>query len=546
MTNVLTTEVLIVGAGPVGMTMAMDLHGRGIRSVVLESRRFLEPPSPKCNHVAARTMEQFRRLGIVDEVRSNGLPPDYPHDAAFRTTVTGIEMARIRIPARSKRFIERDGPDGNWPTPEPPHRINQIFLEPILLRHAASLSNVTLLNRTQFVSFTQDEGGIHATALNLDDNTELQIHARYIIGCEGGRSLVRKAIGASLTGTPVIQNVQSTCIRAPQLLSLMREPAWGTYAMNPRRCGTIYAIDGIETWLVHNHLQPGEQPEDVDRDRAIREILGVGADFEYDIVSEEDWVSRRLVADHFRDRRAFIAGDAAHLWVPYAGYGMNAGIADGLNLAWHLSTVLKGWGGPAMLDAYAAERQPITEQVSHFAMNHAQALIKMRGGVPADIEAEGPEGDALRAQFGAKAYELNVAQFCCAGLNFGYFYDASPVIVYDDEKPPAYSMGSFTASTVPGCRAPHFTLRDGRSLYDAFGPDYTLLVTQDGGDLAALLAAAHRAGVPVAVLDLRGEDLPAAYAHRWLLCRPDQAVAWRANQLPEDLGMAFERLRGAV
>ena len=126
-------------------------------------------------------------------------------------------------------------------------------------------------------------------------------------------------------------------------------------------------------------------------------------------------------------------------------------------------------------DAYEIERQPITDQVSRFAMDHAQQMIKARGAVPPRIEDPGAEGDAIRADAGRKAYELNVQQFCCAGLNFGYFYEQSPLIDYDGEAPPAYTMGSFTASTVPGCRAPHFRLGDGRSLYDAFGSDYTLL-----------------------------------------------------------------------
>ncbi|MEL0488907.1 FAD-dependent monooxygenase, partial [Neisseria gonorrhoeae] len=126
-----------------------------------------------------------------------------------------------------------------------------------------------------------------------------------------------------------------------------------------------------------------------------------------------------------RDRHVFIAGDAAHLWVPYAGYGMNAGIADAINLSWLLAARLQGWGEEAMLDAYEAERQPITAQVSQFAMDHAQKMIKARRAVPANIEQAGAEGDALRAEIGQEAYELNVQQFCCAGLNFGYFYSGS-------------------------------------------------------------------------------------------------------------------------
>src|SRR5262245_9584017 len=136
-------------------------------------------------------------------------------------------------------------------------------------------------------------------------------------------------------------------------------------SFNPRRCGTVMAIDGRETWLIHNFLYHGEPEFDsVDRDFSVRSILGVGLEFRYEVISKEDWIGRRLVADRFRDRRAFICGDAAHLWIPHAGYGMNAGIADAANLAWMIAATLNGWAPPAILDAYQAERQPITDQVS--------------------------------------------------------------------------------------------------------------------------------------------------------------------------------------
>jgi 2-polyprenyl-6-methoxyphenol hydroxylase-like FAD-dependent oxidoreductase len=540
-------EVAIIGAGPVGLTLAIDLATRGRSVVVLETRARGEPPNVKCNHVAARTMEQFRRLGLAADVRGAGLPADYPNDVAFRTSVAGIELARIHIPARATRYSDRNGPDGEWPTPEPPHRINQIYLEPILFAHAAAKAGVTIRNRCEATGFAQDERGVTISARDLDDGATATVQARYLIGCDGGRSLVRKAIGAVFAGTPVIQRVQSTFIRAPELLGLVRgERAWSCYASNPRRSGVCFAIDGKETWLVHNHLMASEEDfEAVDRDACIRAILGVGPDFAYEIISKEDWIGRRLVADRFRDRRVFIAGDAAHLWVPYAGYGMNAGIADALNLSWHLCAHLAGWADERILDAYEIERLPITEQVSRFAMDHAQQMIKARGAVPARIEEAGAEGDAIRAEEGRKAYELNVQQFCCAGLNFGYYYDSSPLIASDDEKAPAYTMGGFTPSTVPGCRAPHFFLADGRSLYDAFGADYTLLRFDPRVDAAPLASAAAARGVPLALLDVVGTIAPPEYRHALVLCRADQHVAWRGDAVPADPGELIERLRGA-
>ena len=543
-----TADVLIVGGGPVGLSLAMDLSQRGVQVALVERRHFMEPPSVKCNHVAARTMEQFRRLGVAQRLRDSGLPGSHPNDVAFRTTVTGIELTRVPIPGRDTRFTDHSGPDGWWPTPEPPHRINQIYLEPVLLEYVASLPGVRLFHRTEVAEFTQDEHGVTALGRHLDSGETVHFTVRYMVGCDGGRSAVRKQIGAELTGTAVIQNVQSTYIRAPSLLGLIPKPmAWCFYSVNTRRCGTVFAIDGRETWLVHNHLHPSETDFDaVDRDTSIRHILGVGADFEYEILSKEDWVGRRLVADRFRDRRVFICGDAAHLWVPYAGYGMNAGIADALNLSWHLSAHLRGWADERILRMYEAERLPITEQVSRFAMNHAAAMIKARGAVPPRIEEPGPEGDAIRRELGRQTYDLNVQQFCCAGLNFGYFYDASPVIVYDDEAAPVYSMGSFTPSTVPGCRVPHFWLRDGRSLYDAFGSDYTLLRIDSRVDVSSLLQAAADRGVPVTLLDLEGETLPPEYRHKLLLCRTDQHVAWRGNEQPMQPLSLIDQLRGAT
>ncbi len=543
-----TTQVLIVGAGPVGLTLAMDLAKRGNQVVVAETRHRGEPPNVKCNHVAARTMEILRRLGVAPQVRESGLPPDYPHDIAYRTSFTGFELSRIPIPCRRDRFTTTEGPDTGWPTPEPPHRINQIYLEPILFEHAAAMPGVRILNRTSIDDFSQDAQGVSASGHQLDSNDAVTLRCDYMIGCDGGRSMVRKKIGASLQGTDVVGRVQSTYLRAPDLIKrLSVAPAWATFALNPRRCGIVYAIDGRETWLLHNYLLDGETGFDsVDRDWALRQILGVDEHFKYEIISNEDWVGRRLVADKFRDRRVFICGDAAHLWIPMAGYGMNAGIADAMNLSWQLAAHLNGWAPASILDAYELERKPITEQVSRFAMNHALALQKQREAVPDNIEAPGPDADRLRAAKGRVLYDLNVQQYCCAGLNFGYYYDASPLIAYDGEAAPAYTMRDFTPSTVPGCRTPHIWLADGRSLYDTMGDDYALLRLDPGIDATPLQQAAAERGMPLRVVDLSGDEAATIYREALVLSRPDQHVAWRGDKLPADAGRLLDQLRGLV
>ena len=541
-------NVLIVGAGPVGLTLAIDLAWRGIDVTVVETRKAGEPPEPKCNHVAARTMEIFRRLGLAEKVRNAGLPEDYPHDISYRTSFVGEELTRIRIPCRRDRFTVKDGPDCNWPTPEPPHRINQIFLEPILFEHAASQPRIRILNRTAAEAVAIEDDSASVALRDLDTGGVTRMSCRFLIGCDGGRSTVRKAIGAELMGDAVVQRVQSTYIRAPALIGLQRhERAWGTGSINPRRSGMVYAIDGRERWLVHNYMKPDEGDFDsVDRDACLRTILGVGADFNYEIVSREDWYGRRLIASKFRDRCAFIAGDAAHIWVPYAGYGMNAGIADAMNLSWLLAAHLNGWAPASILDAYEAERWPITSQVSRFAMSHAEAEIRRRGSVPDEIEDEGPAGERARREVGRLTYEINVRQYACAGLNFGSYYDRSPIIAYDDGQPPPYTMDSYTPSTVPGCRTPHLWCKDGGSLYDAMGPEFSLLRFDRSIDVTLLGAAARNRGLPLKIVDV---DRPASTqpdGDSLVLSRPDQHVAWRSNRLPGDCLALIDRVRGAA
>lgn len=540
-------DVLIVGAGPVGLVAALDLSARGISTIVVEEREFLEPPNVKCNHVASRTMEAFRRLGLAAEVRASGLPSDYPQDVAFRTSLTGPELSRIPIPASGERYTSTVGPDTTWQTPEPPQRINQTFLEPILARHAAEAPGVTLLNRTSFVSVSQDADSAAIVVTDLDGTNERTLRGRYVIGADGGRSQVRKQIGSKLSGDPVLQNVQSTCIRSAELYGLMSaaEPrAWGYYTSNPRRSGHVYAIDGKEVFLVHTYLSPEEAENDsVDRDAAIRAILGVDADFSYEVISKEDWVARRLLADRFRKDRVFIAGDATHLWVPFAGFGMNAGIADVLNLTWLLGAHLNGWADASILDAYEAERRPITEQVSHFAMNHQQKLAKP--SLPENLEEDSPEGEAARRAYGEAMYALNVPQFAAQGLNYGYAYNDSPIIAYDAAEAPGYSMGEYTPSTVPGCRAPHFVLADGTSVYDQFTAGYTAIATP-GADTEALVATAAERGIPFRVIEVEPSLLPEAYTQPITIVRQDQQVAWRGvGADAAEAAELWELLRGA-
>ena len=542
-----SAQVAIAGGGPVGLSLALDLAWRGIEVVVVEQRSSGEPPSVKCNHISSRTMEAFRRLGFVGKVRAVGLPDDYPNDVVFRTRATGLELARIHIPCRRDRYVDQSGPDGSWSTPEPPHRANQIYLEPVLYAQALANPRIRILNDAQVESVEQGTSHARLFARDLKSGGTFTVSAPYVVGCDGGKSLVRKSIGANLIGDAVIQRVQSTFIRAPQLIHLVTKPdAWMSYLYNPLRAGNLIAIDGHELWLLHNYLLPHEGDFDsVDRDACIRLLLGVGDQFQYEVLANEDWIGRRLVVDKMRQGRVFICGDAAHLWVPYAGYGMNAGIADALNLSWLLAAHLNRWAPATILDAFESERLPITEQVSRFAMKHAQGAIAERNAVPTNIEDDTPEAQAERARIGAAAYQLNVQQFACAGLNYGYFYPNSPLIVYDGEQAPPYTMHDYTPAAVPGCRLPHLWLDGRRSLYDLLGPEFTLLRFNSSVNVAPLLEAAKHRGVPLRLLDL-GFEPPAPYRHALYLCRPDVHIAWRGQVLPAEPALLIDISTGAA
>jgi len=293
------------------------------------------------------------------------------------------------------------------------------------------------------------------------------------------------------------------------------------------------AVDGRETWNVQNYSYPGEADlNSEDRDWATRMILGVGPDFQIEVLTTDDWVARRLVANTFQDRRVFICGDAAHVWMPLGGYGMNAGIADAANLAWKLAATLKGWAAPSILDTYDAERQPITDQASQLITDIARKVMVQRDEISGQIERQDAVGEATRVRVGRAAYELDVEQQCCGGLNFGYYYDRSPIIAYDGERHPAYTMGTFTSSTVPGCRAPHLWLEGRRSLYDALGPDYTLLRFDPMAAVTGLVEAAASRNVPLKVLDVQAPEARELYRRRLALVRSDQHVAWRGNEQP--------------
>ncbi|MDO5633067.1 MAG: FAD-dependent monooxygenase [Paracoccus sp. (in: a-proteobacteria)] len=540
-------DLIVLGAGPVGMCAAIEAGRRGRQVIVLERREETDPAGAKCNTVAARTMEVFRSFGISGQVAAAGLPDDFPTDVVTATSVTGPELDRLRLPSRRER-ASGGFADSDWPSPEPMVRLSQIYLEPVLKHALLTTAGVTAYFRANATAIAQDATGVTVTA-TMPDGTERRFRAQYLIGADGARSLTRHQIGAKLTGDAEIARSRSSLIRAPGLRALWgdRRPGWMSWIVNHEVKGILVAIDGQDIWLAHRALPQGETDFGmIDPDRSIRAMLGVGGDFAYEVLHHEDWIARRMVADRLRDGRIFIAGDAAHLWVPFAGYGMNAGIADAMNAVWTICNMLEGWAGPAMLDAYQAERHPITEQVSHHAM---QAMLDMvdqlgKGPVPRALSSRlNPLGAAMRLVMGQRIAPINRAQFLPIGLNFGYYYRASTIIAADGT-PPAYTMTDYQPSTVPGCRLPHFAV-SGRPVIDLIGPVYTLICLDPAVDITPLTRAAGRVGMPLTLVNAPRPDLP-CFTHPLLIVRRDQHIAWRGTTAPQDADALIAHLSGHI
>ncbi|MDD3798183.1 MAG: FAD-dependent oxidoreductase [Novosphingobium sp.] len=540
------TQVLIVGAGMVGMTAALDLAQRGVDVLIVEKGPLERPMVPRANHLSARTMEIFHRLGIAGKVRAKGLPDDFANDVVFVTGMShGHELARLRIPSREKRFNSVGYIDSHWPTPQPAHRCNQMYFEPVVREEVLANPRITTIFDAQIADFEQDADGVTAKGVD-EDGASFEVRADYLVGCDGGSSTIRKKIGAVFEGVDVISRNRMALIRAPQLLGrLVMEPAWMTWFIRPEGHGTVHAIDGKELWCFHCNLPDGEEDfEELDRDRIIQSVIGT--DIPYEIVHTEDWYGRRLIASSFAEGRVFLAGDAAHIWIPMAGYGMNAGVADVTNLTWKLAAVENGWADPAILDSYALERRPVTTQVSKHVAKLAVVNygVELRKDPPPALFEEGSAGDAERAKASQFLIDANMGQFNCAGLNFGAVYE-SGIVVPDGEDAPPFELADYVPSTVPGCRTPYFTLADGASLYDQMGLGFTLLRTDPSVDVGPVVAAAGQRGVPLTVLDIDAVQAGGLYDHKLVLSRPDQYVAWRGDAVPEDALALIDTVRGA-
>jgi 2-polyprenyl-6-methoxyphenol hydroxylase-like FAD-dependent oxidoreductase len=548
--DVSRAPIAIAGGGPVGMVLALLLDRLGVPSMIFNSEAETRW-HPKGQTESARTMEIFRLLGLADRVRALGLPNDHPTDVAYFTRLNAYELARLKMPSRAAVLRQRRAADKLDQTPEPLHRANQMHLDRVLLEHLRARDRITDRFGWHIEAFEQDADGVSLTAIGQDGKPE-HWRVQYLVGCDGGRSSVRKALGIRFQGEGSLEEryfggrMFSTYIRSPALRALMQpRRAWQYWAVNPDVRSTIISVDGGDEFLLRTKAAAPDQPPE---DPAVREVLNrcAGADIAIDILGHEPWTAgAALVAERFQDGRVLLAGDAVHLFTPTGGFGMNTGLEDALNLAWKLAASVGGWAGPRLLDTYEQERLPIALRNTGAARQLSININDVH--VPPEIETDTPAGidarDAAAAQLATFA-----EQFASLGVQLGTRYDGSSIIV-PDGAPPTDDFIAYRPTGIPGGRAPHAWLDDrhdsGSSLYDRLRAGFTLLrlgSKPPQGD--AILAAARARKMPLAILDIADPDVRDLYDCDLALIRPDQYVAWRGNAEPGDPDALMARVTG--
>ncbi len=536
--------VLIAGGGPVGTTLAMDLAWRETPCMVVEQRRD-QPPNPRCNTTNARSMEFFRRFGIADEIRRSGLPQTHPTDVVYLTQWMGHELTRYRLPASSMAKSATGSLDEGWPTPEPQHRICQLYLEPILRRHAKTMRGLTFREGWRFESYESTRDGIVSTIREVDTGRQEQVRSTYLVGAEGASSIVRRTMGATFEGTPVVTRNLSTFIRCPRLAELNQAwQGWMFRIVGRQRYHRFVAIDGDADWIYHLTLPPDMDQDDIDVRAELADA--VGEPVEFDVLDQVNWIGRAMVSTQFRSGNVLLAGDAAHIWIPMGGFGMNAGIADATNLSWKLTACVEGWAGDALLDSYEAERKPMGEKVARAAVGINDDLMSAIEDAEG-VGLSGPAGERARARVGAAIAAANTTEFNSIGMQLGYYYDESTIVCRDGTPPPRFSLGEYEVSSWPGARTPHLWLDDDVSLYDKLGRFFTLLALgKPAPDISALVRAAAQRGLPLETLHIDNPQALETYqGYRLVLVRPDQHIAWRGHEAPSDALTVIDRIRGA-
>ena len=502
------TEVLIVGAGPVGLVLAIDLGQRGIRCTLIEKKpapQFL-PKMERCN---ARTMEIFRRMGIAEKVRAAGLRADVPMDVYIVEALNRPPLLHSPYPsvAEARRRID-ECTDASMPL-EPYQLISQYTLEPLLKSIAESLPSVSVRYGCEFVSFEQDANEVRTTT------DKGLITSKYLVGCDGGGSAVRRQLGIALHGEANILKLRQALYRCDELfdrLPIGPGPGHGRhYHVADAQSTFLIMQDSTRHWTLHATV-------DEDAQMAAQFEKTVGVPVKYEMLYVGEWRMNLLLAERYGEGRVFLAGDAIHLVIPTGGLGMNGGVGDAIDLGWKLAATLRGWGGPKLLASYEIERRQVGERNVAASRYASQGRRKWRGewrNLEKLVEVARVEQPKSNEMIGAE---------------LGYRYEGSPVIC-DEPGGPEHRFREYVPTTWPGARLPHLWLDGHVAIQDKIGDGYTLLRLASTVDVSAVTKQFQ--GIPFAILDIPGRKARDLYGCDLILLRPDMHIVWRGNRLPE-------------
>ncbi len=522
-------DVLIVGAGPTGLTLAIDLGRRGVRALLIERK---EQPAflPKMERINARSMEIYRRMGLAPRIRAAGLRADCPMDVYIVLTLNEPPLLRLAYPSVAQAQADtRAANDGTLPL-EPYQVISQYTLEPLLKSVAEAMPSVRVRFGCEFLSLSQDAAGVTAH-LRATDGGEEDVRAAYLVGCDGGNSAVRKELGIKLAGEGGLLELRQALYLCDELferLPIGNGPGRGRhYHVADDRATQLIMQDSTRHWTLHSIVDADEE-----MNAAFERTVGVPV--KYRMLSCEPWRQNLLLADRYGKGRVFLAGDAVHLVIPTGGLGMNSGVADAVDLSWKLAATLAGWGGPNLLKSYEIERRQVGERVVGASRYATLGRRKWRSLWRPNIRDDTPEGTQTRAILSAVADIEQRKSNEMIGAELGYRYVNSPAIC-NVPGGPEHLFRDYQPTTWPGARLPHVWLGDGTAMADRIGDGYTILkLGRTAADAGALQRALQARGAPATLLDVPDRAAREIYGCDLILLRPDLHVVWRGNAPPDD------------